>query len=159
MSDRFAEIPARIERTLAVLSLMIDRLDTFESDIVPKIGRTETSVLIPIQILENAYTAIETLFMRISQSFENHLDQERWHSDLLEKMSLYIKNARPGVISEATSRNLGELLRFRHFKRYYFELDYDWRKVDLLIRIFRETVPLLAADLSAFSSKLSEALS
>ena len=97
--------------------------------------------------------------MRISQAFENHLDQERWHSDLLEKMSLHIRNTRPQVISEETSRNLGELLRFRHFKRYYFELDYDWRKVDLLIRIFRETVPLLEMDLSAFSSKLSEAMS
>ena len=51
MSDRFYEIPARIARTLDVLSSMIARLDAFESDIIPKIGKTETSVLIPIQIL------------------------------------------------------------------------------------------------------------
>jgi hypothetical protein len=103
-------------------------------------------------------TAIETLFVRISQAFENHLVNDRWHSDLLEKMVLEIPNARPRVTSKDTESRLKELMRFRHFKRYYFELDYDWRKIDLLIANYREAVPLLTQGLEKFSAKLKAVL-
>lgn len=158
MSDRFDEIPAQTADLLGILSGLLSRLDRFESEIVPKIGRTSESVLIPVRILESGYTAIETLLVRISQAFENHLLPDRWHSDLLDKMALEIPTVRPRVLSMETLARLRELMRFRHFTRYYFELDYDWRKIDLLVSMFREAVPLLGRDLEAFSAKLKAAL-
>jgi hypothetical protein len=158
MPDRFNELPGYIEKTLNLLSEMVQRLDRFEKELVPNIGKTEDSVLIPVQILENGYTAIETMFMRISQAFENNLEQNRRHSDLLEKMTIEIKKTRPRVISDKTYGKLNELLRFRHFKRYYFEMNYDWRKIELLITIFRETVPLLKTELKDFADKITTAL-
>ncbi len=158
MPDRFNELPGHIEKTLELLSGLLLKLERFEKELVPKIGKTEDSVLIPVQVLENGYTAIETMFMRISQAFENNLEQNRWHSDLLEKMTIEIKKARPRVISETTYGKLAELLRFRHFKRYYFEMNYDWRKIDLLITLFRETVPLLKTELTDFADKITKAL-
>ena len=158
MPDRFNELPGHIEKTLELLSGLLLKLERFEKELVPKIGKTEDSVLIPVQVLENGYTAIETMFMRISQAFENNLEQNRWHSDLLEKMTIEIKKARPRVISETTYGKLAELLRFRHFKRYYFEMNYDWRKIDLLITLFRETVPLLKTELTDFAEKITKAL-
>ena len=158
MSDRFDEIPVRIGQTKQLLLEMIQRLDSFESEIIPMLGKTSNSVLIPVQILENAYTAAETLFLRISQAFENHLDSRRWHADLLEKMTLDVPQVRPRVLSPAAYQKLAELLRFRHFKRYYFEFDYDWRKVDFLIVIFREMVPILEHDLDRFASALRSAV-
>jgi hypothetical protein len=157
MNDRFDEIPARIAQTMQLMLEMLRRLDGFESDILPVLGKTSDSVLIPVQILENAYTAVETLFLRISQAFENHLDSRRWHTDLLEKMTLEVQGIRPRVISAATYQRLAELMRFRHFKRYYFELDFDWRKTDFLITLFRELVPLLQADLDRFALALRSA--
>ena len=77
MSDRFDEIPGHIKQALKVLSGLVESLDAFDAEVVPKIGRTKHSVLIPAQILENGYTAAETLFMRISQAFENHLQGAR----------------------------------------------------------------------------------
>ncbi len=59
------------------------------------LGKTADSVLIPVQILENAYTAVETLFLRIFQAFENHLESQRGHADLLEKMTLEVPGNRP----------------------------------------------------------------
>ena len=154
MNDRFREIPALIRKTKDLLLEMISRIDKFEEEIIPKIGKTEESVFIPVQILENGYTAMETLFLRISQAFENNLDSKRWHADLLEKMTLEIAGIRPRVISDESYRMLVELLRFRHFKRYYFELTYDWRKVDYLVVIFREMVPRIHKELSFFEEKL-----
>jgi hypothetical protein len=158
MGDRFDEIPAQIDELLGILSKQLGRLDGFETDIVPKIGRTSDSVLIPVQLLESAYTAVETLFVRVSQAFENHLAADRWHADLLDKMVLEIPGVRPRVIVAETQARLRELMRFRHFTRYYFELDYDWRKVDLLVLLFREAVPLLERDLGSFAAKLKAVL-
>ena len=158
MSDRFDEIPAQIDELLMILSRPLGRLDSFEADIVPRIGRTADSVLIPVQLLDSAYTAIETLFVRISQAFENHLVTDRRHSDLLDKMVLEIPKVCPRVISEETQTRLKELMRFRHSTRYSFELDYDWRKIDFLVLLFRECVPLLTRDLKGFSAKLRTAL-
>lgn len=104
------------------------------------------------------FISMETLFLRISQAFGNHLNPKRWHADLLEKMFLEIPRIRPCVISQETYIRLEELMRFRHFKRYYLELNYDWRKIDYLINIFREAVPLLNEDLSSFAKKLEQSL-
>ncbi len=157
MKDRFAEIPARVDTALEILDEILLRLDRFESSILPQLGKTSDSVLIPVQLLENGYTAVETLFLRISQAFENSLEPDRWHTHLLEKMTLQIAGVRPPTITHKTKEQLDELMRFRHFKRYYFQFDYDWRKIDLLIQIFRETVPELRSELAEFTAKLSEA--
>lgn len=61
-------------------------------------------------------------------------------------MVLEIPGVRPRVIAAETQARLRELIRFRHSTRYYFELDFDWRKIDLLVLFFREAVPLLERD-------------
>ncbi len=43
-----------------------------------------------------------------------------WHRPLLEKMALEIEDVRPKVIGDAAYHGLLELLKYRHFARYYF---------------------------------------
>ena len=107
-------------------------------------------------ILVNYYTCLETMFHRISQFFENSLHREKWHQDLLEKMTLQIDGIREAVISDQTYRILLELLKFRHFKRYYFELDYDWDKLKFLQKKFDQVQILIQKDLDRFMSFLDE---
>ncbi len=45
-------------------------------------------------LLENHYTCLQTIMLRVSQYFESNLDPARWHDDLLEKMRLRIENVR-----------------------------------------------------------------
>lgn len=40
--------------------------------------------------------------------------------------------------------------RFRHFSRYYFELDYDWERIDYLCGVYRRAIPLVKRDLVQF---------
>ncbi len=86
------------------------------------LGRTPNAALIIAGLIENYYICLETVFLRISQFFENTLDPERWHTDLLEKMTLHLEGVRLAAVSQANYPNLLELLKFRHFRRYYFEL-------------------------------------
>lgn len=68
--------------------------------------------------------AAETVMFRIAQAFGNSIDGERWHADLLR--------------------------RFRHFKRYYYRIEYDWDKLDFLIRKLQRLHPRFVHELNAF---------
>jgi hypothetical protein len=92
------------------------RLHAFLDDVVPHTGRTDYAASHVAQLLESSYTALETLFMRVSQAFENSLDQRTWHTDLLDRMVIPVPAMRERVLSEKSRTMLLELLRFRHFK-------------------------------------------
>jgi len=112
-----ALIRAHLPRLEAVYRSVGSALDNE----IAALGRTSISALIIAGLLENYYTCLETICLRISQSFENRLDPARWHHDLLQKMTLEIEGVRTAAISEAAFSPLFELLKFRHFERYYFD--------------------------------------
>ncbi len=117
-------------------------------------GRKNTSAMVIAELMVDYYTCLETCFLRISQFFENHLSQERWHADLLEKMTLRIEGTRDAVISDASAAALGELMKFRHFRRYYFELDYDWDKLEYLQKVYIRVRQQIPVELAVFQSFL-----
>ena len=45
-------------------------------------------------------------------------------------------------------------MRFRHFRRYYFELDFDWAKLDYLLGVYGRAMPLVTRDLQRFNAFL-----
>jgi hypothetical protein len=106
------------------------------------------------QVLDNTYTAIETALLRISQGFDNTPSHDRWHADLLDKMLLDKPGVRPRVPSDESHRLLTELMRFRHFKRCYLELDYDWAKLRYLLSVLDRALPLVRAELAAFRDEI-----
>lgn len=156
MKNELLLIIEEISKTRSIINDIYSYLKDFEQKELPKLGRNRTSGLVISQILENAYTSIETLFLRISQFFENSLNSERWHSDLLDKMNLHIEGVREQVISAETHRLLSELMRFRHFKRYYFELDYDWKKLDYLLDVYKRLQPKVLQEIDSFSEFLKK---
>lgn len=148
---------ARIPTLRAQLSQTCDQLvnlqrtyrDFWDRDF-PKLGPGTPAALVVGGLIENYYTCAETLFWRISQYFENHLEADRWHTELLGKMTLEIDRLRVPVIGPVTFANLSELRKFRHFRRYYFSVDYDWDKILFLRTKLEQVHPLLLADLAAF---------
>ena len=143
MSDTIRELGALVlahQKRLAVVHGSIEK--ALREEIV-QLGKTPRSALIIAGLLENYYTCLETIFLRISQHFENRLDPARWQNDLLQKMTLEIEGVRVAALSEAAFSPLFELLKFRHFKRYYFELEYDWDRLDYLVAKVRQAHPLV----------------
>ena len=144
-----------IEKTVSLLEEVRSFYMGIQQNELQQLGKTRATALIIAQVLENYYTCLETLFLRISQYFENSLLKNKWHSDLLDKMILDIEGIRPPVVSSETYKNLRELMRFRHFKRYYFELDYDWKKLDYLIVCMEETDAQIDTELNNFKHLLA----
>jgi hypothetical protein len=65
-------------------------------------------------------------------------------------MTLQIDGIREAAISDETYNILVELLKFRHFKRYYFELEYDWDKLGFIQKKFIQANEKVNEDLNAF---------
>ncbi len=150
MSTGTLELTALVESHQRRLDAVRENIESALADEIARLGRTPVSALIIAGLLENYYTCLETIFLRISQHFENRLDPARWHGDLLEKMTLAIEGVRAAALSEAAFPPLFELLKFRHFKRYYFELEYDWDRLDFLVAKVRQAHPLVMRDLHTF---------
>jgi len=105
MSGETVLLQAEIERIRRVLASIRERLDSARRQDLPRLGRTQLTAVFIAQLLDTFYTAVETLFLRVSQHFENSLTADRWHSDLLDKMILHVNGVRQRVIQEPTARN------------------------------------------------------
>ena len=149
-SEDLLILKKEIEKTLDILEAVHSFYEEFRQKDMPALGKRMTAAIVIAQVLDNFYTCLETLFLRISRFFENTLDQKRWHSDLLEKMALNIEGIREQVVSPESYPLLLELLRFRHFRRYYFELGHDWDKLEFLQKKYQECRPLIRKDLKRF---------
>ena len=151
-----ALLRAEVGKTRALLADVDQYFREVRRDEIGGEGRSRGAGLIVAQILENSYTRLETLFLRISQFFKNSLSESRWHADLLEKMTLAIPGIRVAVLSETSYQAFAELLRFRHFKRYYFHLDFDWDRLDMLIRKYDAAYPAVLREIAAFDEFLEQ---
>ena len=77
-------------------------------------------------------------------------------TSLLHKMTIQVPRIRPRIISDNTAELLGEIMRFRHFRRYYYALDFDWRRLDALVAVFQDAHSGLTADLEMFLAELTD---
>ena len=71
-------------------------------------------------------------------------------------MRISVKGERVEVIKETTFTCLDEIRRFRNFNRYYYNLDYDWDRIDFLIRKMEQVYPLVTDDINVFIHFLEE---
>ena len=65
-------------------------------------------------------------------------------------MALAVPDVRMPVLGDETQALLAELLRFRHFKRTYFDIGYDWDRLDFVGKKHAQAVPLVVRDLARF---------
>lgn len=156
---REKEITAELIGEIRKNRIILEKIDSFYQEFkttdFQTLGKKKTSAIVLAEIITDFYTCAETLFLRISRFFENSLRQDRWHSDLLHKMTLEIGGVRKAVISDSTYSILLEFMKFRHFKRYYFESDYDWDKLEFLEKKYNEIRPLLERDIRDFEAFLN----
>ncbi len=149
-TEEALELIQEIQKNLTVLDQIYSFLQTVKKKELVLLGKTRSTALILAGILENYYTCLETTFLRISEFFENALKPDRWHAELLRKMTLAIPGNREAVITDKTHSVLSELLRFRHFKKYYFEMDFDWDRLEYLLKKIEQANPMVRRELGSF---------
>ncbi len=156
MNGTLEVLLGHIDSSTAVLRELGDFVRDFRAKEIEARGKDRVAALALAQLLDNYYTAAETLFVRVSQFFENSLTAEKWHADLLEKMMIEVPRFRPALLSRGTHDLLRELMRFRHFNRYYLELSYDWAKLEYLLSVVDRLHPALLHEIAQFRAAVEE---
>lgn len=157
MSERgLDELIAELAQARDRLRAIYAKLGRARETTLPRIGRTDDGALVAAGYLETYYTVLETFFVRVSGYFENDLPPGRWHSALLENMTLEIEGIRARVVGERNLVRLRELLRFRHFRRYYVEMEYDWARIDFLLATLDDAHQTVLSDLDRFATFLCQ---
>ena len=110
---------AEIQESQVVLDKLHRLYNTYEPSFRNLEQRDLRDAVLLSDILCNTYTCCETIFLRISRLFENHLEESQWHKELLKKMRVEIPGIRKALLTHESYQLLDELRRFRHFKRYY----------------------------------------
>lgn len=104
--------------------------------------------------LHNLYCAFEQLFEAVAHFFENRIEPERYHTDLLRRMKLEIEGIRPALVSGEAFSLLDELRRFRHFFRHAYTADLDPDKLEALVGKARQVQDMVRRDMEGFLKQL-----
>ena len=106
--------------------------------------------------LHNLYSAFEDLFKITAKAFENHInDINRYHTELLKRMTMHIEGVRPSLISKESYMLLDSLRSFRHFFRHAYGYELDERKVDIVLEDAARLKKIYKKDIKRFLNKLS----
>jgi hypothetical protein len=147
---KVSELQAYLLKTKQLLEKNGEYYRQFNETDYKKIGPGTASAMVLSQVFTDSYTIIETFFFRVAQFFESSLSGTEWHKELLEQMRLEVPGVRVAIISDKTFEVCAELLRFRHFRRYFFELEYDWDRIEMVRKKYLQVQPLLFTDFDRF---------
>ena len=133
MKKRLIEIISEIERDLQALQELRSELKRIKSEKDIIFMRSKGS------ILHDFYNCCERIFKKIAIEMNGgYEDTEKWHKNLLYRMTIQMEGLRPAVISEGLAADLDEFLAFRHLFRniYGFELKGD--RIEYLAKKFKK---------------------
>jgi hypothetical protein len=156
VNEQLLLLVGEINESLVVINNINELYAQYRQNFIDTDKRDIRDAVLLSDILCNTYTCIETILFRISRVFENQLDPDRWHKELLRKMHIDIPGVRRAVLSKASYQLLDELRRFRHFKRYYYDVNYDWSKLEYLQTVYLKVMPLIKDELNNYASFLMQ---
>lgn len=102
----------------------------------------------------NIYNLMENYFLCVAKGFENAIERDHWHKDLVKRMSLEIEGVRPALLETRDVPLIDEIRAFRHVFRNIYQGELDTRKLKLVdsrmpeaIRVFRSAHERFAGSL------------
>ena len=88
--------------------------------------------------LHSLFNAFDAYFFRVAKFFENNIDQQAWHRDLLDRMTLEIPGTRAALITDPElAERIDELRRFRHFFRNLYKASLSAAKIKIVYEAAR----------------------
>lgn len=106
--------------------------------------------------VHNLYNAIENYFLRIAKFFENNLETDTWHRDLINRMALSIEGVRPALLSEDVLAPFHELRAFRHVFRVIYDSTLNPKKLAIAVEQVDPAVEALQAAHERYVQMLHE---
>lgn len=141
-----AEFDFQIEQIRSIYKILEKKVSLIQKQPVP-----QESVESAGYWLHNLYSAYEDLFKLVAGFWENSLSLGgEFHTQLLKRMLLNIKDVRPALLSETGYQILNELRGFRHVFRHAYSYGLDDERVGTLLRKILEQENPVFNDLQTF---------
>lgn len=133
MKERLIEIISEIERDLQTLQELHSELKRIKSEKNIILTRAKGS------ILHDFYNCCERIFKKIAIEMNGgYEDTEKWHKNLLYRMTIQMEGLRPAVISEELAADLDEFLAFRHLFRNIYGFELKGNRIEYLAKKFKK---------------------
>lgn len=130
-NERLRTLMAELDADMKILGVLEgkyeaakDKLSRIEPDELDYAGLAYTIV--------NIYNLMENYFLCIARGFENAIEGDRWHKDLVKRMSLEIEGVRPALLETRDVPLIDELRAFRHVFRNIYQGALDIEKLKLV---------------------------
>jgi hypothetical protein len=104
--------------------------------------------------IHNIYNLIENYFLRVAKFFENNIDQDSWHRNLIDRMALEIPEFRPALLNHEDLPALHDLRSFRHVFRNIYQGQLNEDRLMEVNRSVPETISRFSEAHERFVKKL-----
>jgi len=104
--------------------------------------------------IHNIYCLMENYFLRIAKTFENNVEGDAWHRDLVRRMLIQVEGIRPAFLDDEAARVIDELRAFRHVFRNVYLKPLVPKKIMELQEQVPKAIDLFKARHAEFAAKL-----
>lgn len=109
--------------------------------------------------IHNIFNLMENYFLRIAKFFENNVDQDGGHRNLIDRMALNIPEIRPALLEPEDLPPLHELRSFRHVFRNIYQGQLNEEKLQEVNRGVPDTIARFSVSHTRFMEKLRKVAS
>jgi len=107
-------------------------------------------------ILHSFYNGCENIFRSIARFFENDVEPQTWHRNLLKRMKYEVEGYRPRAIDDNLFQLLDDFRGFRHKFRHSYSYELDWEKERLVAAKLPATFKLLHQQITEFLQDIDQ---
>jgi len=146
------------EEMVSEIGHELENIDQLRAELKKVLGEEPVSSRrIKGSILHDFYNCCERVFRRISLGINGGFDLgEKWHKELLHRMTIPIGDIRPQVISEELAAELDDYLAFRHLFRNIYGFELKGERLDRLVGKFERTSEAFKTEVGGFLAKMRE---
>ena len=148
---RIAVLKAEVDSRMREIETIYERIEERRA----RFSETAEGIDSMAYQIHNLYSAFEQLFETVVHFFENRLEEQRYHVDLLRRMRLEIEGIRPVLVSDEAYILLDELRRFRHFFRHAYTADLKPENLEDLLSKAERLRPVHRRDVAEFLGRIT----
>lgn len=155
MSEQYRVLAGRIHRELEELGRVVTRAERALEAARQRPEDQDLYLDSAALNLHDFYSGLERVFSLIASSVDESVPRgHEWHRELLRQMGTDIPQVRPAVLSAQTVQDLEEYLGFRHVVRHIYAFEFDFERVERLVRHLRPLFERVSTELKAFANLL-----
>jgi hypothetical protein len=155
LSEQYRVLAGRIHRELEELGRVVTRAERALEAARQRPEDQDLYLDSAALNLHDFYSGLERVFSLIASSVDESVPRgHEWHRELLRQMGTDIPQVRPAVLSAQTVQDLEEYLGFRHVVRHIYAFEFDFERVERLVRHLRPLFERVSTELKAFANLL-----